>query len=117
MLKITQLNKAYTNGVKALDNVSLDIPKGMFGLLGPNGAGKSTLMKTIVGLQHPDSGDIVFQGVDIVSDTYVGVYSDMNGFGTYISPFNWKMLFGCSFTFLTALCFVNGQQLKNAFSI
>jgi ABC-2 type transport system ATP-binding protein len=69
MLKITQLNKAYANGVKALDNISLDIPKGMFGLLGPNGAGKSTLMKTIVGLQRPDSGDILFQGVDIVSDT------------------------------------------------
>jgi ABC-2 type transport system permease protein len=47
---------------------------------------------------------------------YAGVYSDMNGFGMYISPFNWKMLFGCTFTFLLALCIVNGQQLKNAFS-
>jgi ABC-2 type transport system ATP-binding protein len=92
MLKITQLNKAYANGVRALNNISLDIPKGMFGLLGPNGAGKSTLMKTIVGLQRPDSGSILFQGVDIVSDTAFvkkqvgflpqdfGVYPKINAF-------------------------------------
>ncbi|MDG1750473.1 MAG: ATP-binding cassette domain-containing protein, partial [Thalassotalea sp.] len=47
MLKINGLSKTYENGVHALDNVSLDIPKGMFGLLGPNGAGKSSLMRTI----------------------------------------------------------------------
>jgi ABC-2 type transport system ATP-binding protein len=69
MLKINNLNKTYTNGVKAINNISLDIPNGMFGLLGPNGAGKSSLMKTIVGLQSPDSGSIEFKGVDIVADT------------------------------------------------
>jgi ABC-2 type transport system ATP-binding protein len=42
-LRIENLTKTYKNGVKALDNVSLTIPAGMYGLLGPNGAGKSTL--------------------------------------------------------------------------
>ena len=53
-LRIENLSKAYPNGVRALDNVSLTIPPGMYGLLGPNGAGKSTLMRTIATLQEPD---------------------------------------------------------------
>ena len=56
MLAIRELSKTYANGVHALDKVSLDIPRGMFGLLGPNGAGKSTLMRTIATLQDADSG-------------------------------------------------------------
>jgi ABC-type multidrug transport system ATPase subunit len=65
-LEIKNLSKAYDNGVKALQNISLEIGTGMFGLLGPNGAGKSSLMKTIVGLQPADSGEIFFNGVDIL---------------------------------------------------
>ncbi|MCO4800078.1 MAG: ABC transporter ATP-binding protein [Colwelliaceae bacterium] len=68
MLKINGLSKTYDNGVHALDNVSLDIPKGMFGLLGPNGAGKSSLMRTISTLQDADSGTITFDGIDVFSD-------------------------------------------------
>ncbi|MEW6990796.1 ABC transporter ATP-binding protein [Colwelliaceae bacterium 6441] len=68
MLKINGLSKTYDNGVHALDNVSLDIPKGMFGLLGPNGAGKSSLMRTISTLQDADSGTITFDGVDVFAD-------------------------------------------------
>jgi ABC-type multidrug transport system ATPase subunit len=68
MLSIKQLNKTYANGVKAINNVSLDIPNGMFGLLGPNGAGKSSLMRTIATLQDPDSGSIDFDGVDVLKD-------------------------------------------------
>ena len=56
MLKLQNLTKTYANGVRALDGVSLDIPRGMFGLLGPNGAGKSSLMRTLATLQAPDSG-------------------------------------------------------------
>ncbi len=63
-LKITNLSKTYPNGVKALQNISLDIPIGMFGLLGPNGAGKSTLMRTIATLQEPDVGTIEFGGLN-----------------------------------------------------
>jgi len=65
MLSITQLNKTYPNGTQALNNVNLEIGKGMFGLLGPNGAGKSTLMRTIATLQNVDSGSIIFDGIDV----------------------------------------------------
>ncbi|MGV8814601.1 MAG: ABC transporter ATP-binding protein [Gelidibacter sp.] len=65
MLSIQNLNKTYPNGTKALNNVNLEIHKGMFGLLGPNGAGKSTLMRTIATLQIADSGSIIFDGIDV----------------------------------------------------
>jgi ABC-2 type transport system ATP-binding protein len=68
MLSIKNLSKTYSNGVRALDNVSLDIPNGMFGLLGPNGAGKSSLMRTIATLQEADSGSITFNGIDVLKD-------------------------------------------------
>jgi ABC-type multidrug transport system ATPase subunit len=48
--------------VHALHDVTLTIPRGMFGLLGPNGAGKSTLMRTIATLQEPDAGSITLTG-------------------------------------------------------
>lgn len=67
-LQINQLTKTYSNGLRALDNISLDINNGMFGLLGPNGAGKSTLMRTLAGLQSADSGSVYFNGQDILRD-------------------------------------------------
>ena len=68
-LKIKNLSKTYNNSVKAINNVSLIIENGMFGLLGPNGAGKSSLMKTIAGVQEADSGEIIFNGINILKDT------------------------------------------------
>ncbi len=68
MLTIRDLCKTYSNGVRALDRVSLDIPAGMFGLLGPNGAGKSSLMRTIATLQEADSGSIDFAGLNVLTD-------------------------------------------------
>lgn len=68
MLTINNLSKTYDNGVKAMDNISLEIPKGMFGLLGPNGAGKSSLMRTIATLQDADEGEIDFDGIDVLKD-------------------------------------------------
>ncbi len=56
MIQISSLSKTYSNGVRALDDVTLDIPRGMFGLLGPNGAGKSSLMRTLATLQDADGG-------------------------------------------------------------
>jgi ABC-2 type transport system ATP-binding protein len=65
-LRIEHLSKTYPNGVKALQNVSLTIPAGMFGLLGPNGAGKSTLMRMLATLQEPDEGTIRLGNLDVV---------------------------------------------------
>ena len=67
-LVINDLTKIYKNGVKAIDNLNLEIGKGMFGLLGPNGAGKSSLMRTIATLQSPDSGSIQFGDIDVLED-------------------------------------------------
>lgn len=68
MLEISGITKTYGNGVRALRDVSLTIPTGMFGLLGPNGAGKSTLMRTISALQVPDTGSITFGDIDVVKN-------------------------------------------------
>ncbi len=67
-LKINNLELTYKNGHQAIRNISLEIKNGMFGLLGPNGAGKSSLMKTIVGLQKPSSGEILFNNAEIVNN-------------------------------------------------
>jgi ABC-type multidrug transport system ATPase subunit len=68
MLEIANLSHTYANGTVALDNVSLSIPRGMFGLLGPNGAGKSTLMRTVATLQQPTSGTIKFGEIDVLAE-------------------------------------------------
>jgi ABC-type multidrug transport system ATPase subunit len=65
-LKIDGLSKTYGNGVRALNDVSLSIPHGMYGLLGPNGAGKSTLMRTIATLQEADSGRMRLGEIDVL---------------------------------------------------
>ena len=67
-LEIHGLSKRYSNGVQALDNLTLTIGNNMFGLLGPNGAGKSTLMRTIATLQDPDTGTILLNGLDVVAN-------------------------------------------------
>ena len=67
-LSIKNLSKTYENGTQAIDNLSLEISNGMFGLLGPNGAGKSTLMRTIAALQEPTSGNIEFNGINILEN-------------------------------------------------
>ena len=68
MLEIANLSHTYANGTIALDDVTLSIPRGMYGLLGPNGAGKSTLMRTVATLQQPTAGSIKFGEIDILAD-------------------------------------------------
>lgn len=68
MLSIRNLGHVYPGGTRALDDVSLEIPAGMFGLLGPNGAGKSTLMRCIAALQTPTSGAIDFDGINVLAE-------------------------------------------------
>ena len=67
MLELSGVSHVYPNGTRALDDVTLSIPKGMFGLLGPNGAGKSTLMRTIACLQAPTAGSIRFGEIDVLA--------------------------------------------------
>ena len=68
MLEIANLSHTYANGTVALNDVSLSIPRGMFGLLGPNGAGKSTLMRTVATLQAPTAGTITFNDIDVLAE-------------------------------------------------
>jgi ABC-type multidrug transport system ATPase subunit len=67
-LVIDSLSKTYSNGVHALQDVTLTLGNGMFGLLGPNGAGKSSLMRTIATLQEPDKGTIFLDDLDVLHD-------------------------------------------------
>ena len=67
-LVIEHLWKTYPNGVVALRDVSLTIPRGLFGLLGPNGAGKSTLMRILATLQEADAGAARLGEVDVLRD-------------------------------------------------
>ena len=68
MLNLHDVSHIYPNGTRALDHVTLSIPRGMYGLLGPNGAGKSTLMRAIATLQTPTEGTIRFGEVDVIRE-------------------------------------------------
>jgi ABC-2 type transport system ATP-binding protein len=68
MLRIDQLTHVYPNGTRALDAVTLEVPRGMFGLLGPNGAGKSSLMRCIATLQIPTQGSIRCGDIDVLAN-------------------------------------------------
>jgi ABC-2 type transport system ATP-binding protein len=68
MLSLHDVTHVYPNGTRALDHVTLSIPRGMYGLLGPNGAGKSTLMRTVATLQTPTEGTIHFGETDVVAE-------------------------------------------------
>jgi ABC-type multidrug transport system ATPase subunit len=68
MLELNDVSHVYGNGTRALDHVTLSIPRGMYGLLGPNGAGKSTLMRTIATLQTPTEGSILFGDLDVIAE-------------------------------------------------
>jgi ABC-type multidrug transport system ATPase subunit len=68
MLQIENLTHIYRGGVRAIDKVNLEIPRGMFGLLGPNGAGKSTLMRCVATLQTPTGGNIRFDDIDVIKE-------------------------------------------------
>ncbi len=74
MLTLQDVSHVYANGTRALDHVTLSIPRGMYGLLGPNGAGKSTLMRAIATLQTPSEGTIRFgdptsgEAIDVIAE-------------------------------------------------
>jgi branched-chain amino acid transport system ATP-binding protein len=65
LLSVDSLDKTF-GGLRALKQVSFDVPKGcIFGLIGPNGAGKTTLFNVITGVYAPDGGTIRFDGASI----------------------------------------------------
>jgi ABC-type multidrug transport system ATPase subunit len=68
MLELADVSHVYPNGTRALDHVTLSIPRGMYGLLGPNGAGKSTLMRNVATLQTPTEGSIRFGEIDVIAE-------------------------------------------------
>jgi ABC-type multidrug transport system ATPase subunit len=68
MLELNDVSHVYGNGTRALDHVTLSVPRGMYGLLGPNGAGKSTLMRTVATLQTPTEGSIRFGDIDVIAE-------------------------------------------------
>jgi ABC-type multidrug transport system ATPase subunit len=68
MLNLHDVSHIYPNGTRALDHVTLSIPRGMYGLLGPNGAGKSTLMRAVATLQTPTEGSIRFGDLDVIAE-------------------------------------------------
>ncbi len=68
MLSIAGLCHSYDGRTRAIDDITLGIPRGMFGLLGPNGAGKSTLMRCLATLQVPTAGAITFDGIDVLAE-------------------------------------------------
>ena len=69
ILCVNKVSKTYKNGFKALDNLSLEIPKGeIFALLGPNGAGKTTLISSVCGLIKQTKGLITVNGFETIND-------------------------------------------------
>ncbi|MYM94042.1 ABC transporter ATP-binding protein [Duganella vulcania] len=66
MLELRNVVKTYAKNVRAVDDVSLNLPAGVVGLIGHNGAGKTSLMQMIATLTRPTSGQILFDGADIV---------------------------------------------------
>jgi ABC-2 type transport system ATP-binding protein len=68
-IEVDQLSKMYPGDVKALQDLSFQVPTGsIFGLLGPNGAGKSTVVKILTTLTRPDFGRALVTGVDAVRE-------------------------------------------------
>ena len=69
ILSISGLGKTYASGLRALDDVNLDIQRGeIFALLGPNGAGKTTLIGIVCGIVKPSVGKVTADGHDIATD-------------------------------------------------
>jgi ABC-type multidrug transport system ATPase subunit len=64
-VKIVNLSKVYSGGIRALNQINLNLSDGMFGLLGPNGAGKTTLMRVVATLLPATEGDVLVNGFSV----------------------------------------------------
>ena len=82
-LTIDRVSKQYKNHI-AVDRISVELQKGVYGLLGANGAGKTTLMRMICGILKPTSGTITFDGIDVSEEAYRSVLGYLpQDFGYY----------------------------------
>ena len=112
LLEVRNITKTY-GPQKALDNVSLDIPRGqVVGLLGPNGAGKSTLMRSILGYLPTDGGSVTFDGMD-VRDGGDDLRSRM-GYLPEHNPLYREMYVREFLDFIADLHGIKGRQARNA---
>ena len=69
MLEMNHVTKTF-GGFKALDDLSMAVPKGaVYGLVGPNGAGKTTAIRHLTGVYRPDSGEITMEGLPVYENT------------------------------------------------
>ena len=68
-ISLNRVSKVYPNGVRAVDELSLEIAEGEFCVLvGPSGCGKSTLLRMIAGLEEVTEGDVLIGGVDVTDE-------------------------------------------------
>src|SRR5215207_2502388 len=89
MLQVKNLTKIYDGGVKALDNVSFDVPDGQFlVIIGLSGSGKSTLLRCINRLIDPTEGRIVWNGTDITAANYEEMRFIRRRIGMVFQQFN-----------------------------
>ena len=82
-LVVDRLTKQYKNKI-AVDRISFDFRKGVYGLLGANGAGKTTFMRMLCGILQPTGGNVVFDGIDVATEEYRSVLGSLpQDFGYY----------------------------------
>lgn len=82
-LTIDRVSKQYKNLI-AVDRISMNLEKGVYGLLGANGAGKTTLMRMICGILKPTGGTISYDGIDVGEEAYRAILGYLpQDFGYY----------------------------------
>src|SRR5919202_6475388 len=88
-LVVEHLTKVFPNGVRALDDVSLEVPDGEFiSIVGLSGAGKSTLLRCINRLVEPTSGRIILDGVDVTAASPAELRKIRRRIGMIFQQFN-----------------------------
>lgn len=112
MIEVKNLHKKFKD-VVAVDGLSLKAENGSItGLLGPNGAGKTTTLRTLYGLQKPDQGQALIDGIDVSQDIVgaaakMGIFPDSTGLYDRLTTREHLEFYGEMHGFA-------GEQLKSA---
>ena len=115
MLQIKNFTKIYSNGKVAVDNISLNVENGdIFAFIGPNGAGKTTTIKSVVGINDFNSGEILIDGMDITKKPL-----ECKKLLAYIpdNPDIYETLTGTQYLELVADIFNISKEERNALAI